>query len=207
MCPSRAYRLGIGSSKECPYCGAPDGTLAYQWNECSAILKPSDACPEVVPDAVVEFQKSRNKLFDQNFNGAHTFDLSYGMPVEPVRPRLPEEDSEVFLWGDAEGQWGPITYPDASGMHISHPALGRVGWAIVQFCPSIGLPVRAQYGGLPGRDQTVPRGERYAGYRAMLKTARPGTIVSDHLSFVREARRWDSSLEASGSLHAELWRK
>eukprot|EP00959_Pyramimonas_sp_CCMP1952_P149687 3131828-Pyramimonas_sp.AAC.1 len=36
---------------------------------------------------------------------------------------------------------------------------------------------------------------------------RPGLIVSDHLSFVREANKWNPELETSSSLHAEVWRK
>eukprot|EP00959_Pyramimonas_sp_CCMP1952_P416392 8723651-Pyramimonas_sp.AAC.1 len=36
---------------------------------------------------------------------------------------------------------------------------------------------------------------------------RPGTVVSDHLSFVKEALRWDDKLEHSSSRHAGLWRQ
>eukprot|EP00959_Pyramimonas_sp_CCMP1952_P392025 8214733-Pyramimonas_sp.AAC.1 len=34
---------------------------------------------------------------------------------------------------------------------------------------------------------------------------RPGTVVPDHLSFVKEALRWDDKLEHPSSLHAGLW--
>eukprot|EP00959_Pyramimonas_sp_CCMP1952_P415585 8707999-Pyramimonas_sp.AAC.1 len=45
------------------------------------------------------------------------------------------------------------------------PELRRCGWAAVELGPS-GPPVRAVYGALPGRAQSVPRAERYAAHQA-----------------------------------------
>eukprot|EP00959_Pyramimonas_sp_CCMP1952_P031353 657503-Pyramimonas_sp.AAC.1 len=58
LCPDRSVDLGIGVSRECPYCGAPKGTLSHQWNVCPATLQLSAACPEVIPEDVVEFRAS-----------------------------------------------------------------------------------------------------------------------------------------------------
>eukprot|EP00959_Pyramimonas_sp_CCMP1952_P392262 8219768-Pyramimonas_sp.AAC.1 len=93
--------------------------------------------------------------------------MTYGLPLEPLQPGRPEVRPPVHEWGDCRSEaWGPLSYVDASGRHGNHPTLARVGWSVVQLCPASGWPLRARYGGLPGADQMVPRGERYAGLQA-----------------------------------------
>eukprot|EP00959_Pyramimonas_sp_CCMP1952_P003302 68555-Pyramimonas_sp.AAC.1 len=87
-------------------------------------------------------------------------------------------------------------------MHSVHPALCKVGWAAVQLDTFTGWPARANDGGLPGLEQSVPRGERSAVLMARASMRRPGLVVSDHLSFVKEANEWGGPLSSATFTHA-----
>eukprot|EP00959_Pyramimonas_sp_CCMP1952_P437379 9157615-Pyramimonas_sp.AAC.1 len=96
---------------------------------------------------MVELRAGRQKLIDDNLGSPETFELTYGIPLEPLQPARSDMEPTVFSWGDGGGSWGPISYTDASGLHNSRPMLRRVGWSVVQLCPATGWPIRARHGG------------------------------------------------------------
>ena len=118
------------------------------------------------------------------------------MALDPVPDELP-----VFVWGETEAPWGRRVYSDGSGLFSNSPELRRCGWAVVEVGPG-GLPIRARYGGLPGRVQSVPRAERVAIYQALRVSPRNVHVVSDHLSAVQEGQSWNFALAHSSGRHA-----
>eukprot|EP00959_Pyramimonas_sp_CCMP1952_P090979 1904751-Pyramimonas_sp.AAC.1 len=84
--------------------------------------------------------------------------------------------------------------------------LTRCGWSVVEVSLD-GVPLRAVYGPLPGRVQTVPRSEYYAMLQALSRARQPAHVVSDHLSLVNAGNRWGVHNERAGAAHANIWRQ
>ena len=140
--------------------------------------------------------------------GVHVWDsvdVLYGLPLAPITLSPVLDTPPVRLRGDAEAPWGQRVYTDDSLLCSGGPGLGRRGWAVVELGPK-GLPVRARFGGLRGRAQTVPRFERFVMYQALRVCPRNVHVVSDHSSAVQEGQAWDKAQAASGGQHADIWR-
>ena len=81
---------------------------------------------------------------------------------------------------------------DGSGFESDVPELMQCGWSVVEL-DIHGWPLRARYGNLPGRLQTVGRAERYAALMAIRAAKRVGRIVVDLKSLEVEATHGTSS--------------
>ena len=134
-----------------------------------------------------------------------TLELVYGLLLECCGLSHVHGELPICSGGATEAPWGRTIYTDGSGLASSSPELRRCGWSAVELGPS-GLPLRAVFGALPGRRQSVPRAERFAIFQALRVGPVDAHIVSDHLSAVREGSSWDRDLASSGARHANVWR-
>ena len=80
------------------------------------------------------------------------------------------------------------------------------GWSVVEL-DIHGWPLRARYGNLPGRLQTVGRAERYAALMAIKVAKRLSMIVVDLKSLEVEGNAWSEQHAAATATHATLWRQ
>ena len=201
--PERLHSINLRPTPLCFVCKEQVGTEAHQWWGCDSMLecRPEEA----MPDNVLEHRASLVQSY-QTDNGKEAFFLNYGLPPLPPFPEPVADSLPTMGWGDWRGVWGPKVYTDGSGLANSMEGLTRCGWAVVQLDES-GCVVRAIYGPLPGRLQTVPRAEHYAALRAVQVAAHPAEIVSDHLSLVKTGRQLSSLCELGASRQASIWRQ
>ena len=100
----------------------------------------------------------------------------------------------MLSWGDASGSWGPETFFDGSCLFSSIPEVARAGWAAVQLHPALFIPVRAIYGALPSRSQTIGKAERWAVFVGLARAPSTRVAVSDLQAVVRDGKSSDLEL-------------
>ena len=207
--PVRLFAINKRGDDKCFVCKNAVGTYAHHWFGCPGMLQERDEqdCSFLPP----EILERRAEIIDQHANvngaaGVECFYLSYGLPPLPPFPPDVEPSLEIFGWGDWSGAWGRRIFTDGSGLASGVAGLTRCGWAVVEISDS-GLPLRALYGPLPGRVQTVPRAEYYVVAKGLEVAAKPAHVISDHLSLVRHGQNWGPHNEQASSTHANVWRR
>ena len=207
--PARRKAAGFCDSDLCTFCDKMAvGTLGHQIYDCESVLDFPRSQGLCYPDDVLE---RRSELREKGEPGLgvpdwDTLELVYGFPFQSVALAPVPDQLPVYSWGATEARWERRIYTDGSGLANGSPELRRCGWSAVELGPR-GLPIRAVYGALPGRHQSVPRAERLAIYHALRVGPADVHVVSDHWSAVQEGQSWDPSLASGTSKSAGLWRR
>ncbi|CAK0810080.1 unnamed protein product [Prorocentrum cordatum] len=223
--------VGVAPDGSCLACGGEEDTPGHRLRGCEALLRARQSGPpggselgtarfvatrssveqDVFPDRL---QQTWTTMRDKGLQagGAGVADFSgfaheAGLPVTPPRMLPAADEAEVRLGGGWSGrsdeQRGDIAFTDGSGFASSMPELRRCGRSL----GSNGVPVRAAFGALPGRLQTVGRAERHALLQVTeLLGQQARFVATDLLALAQEASSWGPELERVKAVHAPVWR-
>ena len=112
--PARLCAWGKEVAPLCNACGSTDGSFGHVWFDCEHLLSPDEREAELGFDVLCERHAShRDALRASHLPTEPDWGSLYfccGFPKLSIQVPSAPEHAEIWEWGDARGEWGPVTF-------------------------------------------------------------------------------------------------